>query len=146
MTWRNCSGVSRVAGTAVPIPALLTRMSTRPSSAIAASTSAWQSSGEETSVRHGDGAASERLDLRLGLPQLVDAARAQGHVGPGLGQRLGEGDPEARGGAGHHGDLAVEAEQVEHGHEDSRGSVARARGRARGGAVTRLPRGRAGHS
>src|SRR5687768_16913217 len=51
MTWRNCSGVSRVAGTAVPTPALFTRMSTRPNSAIAASTSAWQSSGRATSVR-----------------------------------------------------------------------------------------------
>ena len=50
MTWRNCSGVSRVAGTAVPIPALLTRMSTRPSSAIAASTSAVHDSGSLTSV------------------------------------------------------------------------------------------------
>ena len=50
MTWRNCSGVSRVAGTAVPIPALLTSTSTRPSSAIAASTRAVQDSGSLTSV------------------------------------------------------------------------------------------------
>src|SRR4051794_20042601 len=50
MTWRNCSGVSRVAGTAVPTPALLTRMSTWPSSATAASTSLVASSGLATSV------------------------------------------------------------------------------------------------
>jgi hypothetical protein len=51
MTWRNSSGLSRVAGAAVPMPALLTRMSTRPNSATVASTSAWQSSGLATSVR-----------------------------------------------------------------------------------------------
>src|SRR3954465_10213262 len=51
MTERNCSGVSRVAGYAVPRPALLTRMSTLPNSATVASTSAWQSSGFDTSVR-----------------------------------------------------------------------------------------------
>ena len=46
----NSSGVSRVAGTAVPTPALLTRTSTRPNSVIAASTIAWQSAGSATSV------------------------------------------------------------------------------------------------
>ena len=50
MTERNWSGVSRVAGAAVPIPALLTRMSTLPNSAMAASTRAWQSSTFATSV------------------------------------------------------------------------------------------------
>ena len=50
MTSRNCSGVSFVAGCAVPTPALLTRMSTRPNSLIPASTSARQSSGLATSV------------------------------------------------------------------------------------------------
>ena len=50
MTWVNCSTVSRVAGTAVPMPALLTSTSTRPNSAIAASTSAWQSGCRATSV------------------------------------------------------------------------------------------------
>ena len=50
MTLRNSSGSSRVAGYAVPTPALLTRMSTRPSCSTVASTSAWQSSGLETSV------------------------------------------------------------------------------------------------
>src|SRR6185369_8874611 len=47
----NCSGVSRVAGTAVPTPALLTRMSTLPNMRIVASTSSRHSSGLVTSVR-----------------------------------------------------------------------------------------------
>ncbi len=50
MTSRNCSGVSRVAGYAVPFPALLTSTSTWPYSAIAASTTAWQSSTFATSA------------------------------------------------------------------------------------------------
>src|SRR5580765_1702350 len=50
MTERNCSGVSRVAGTAVPTPALLTRMSTRPYAAIVSSTRCWQACGSVTSV------------------------------------------------------------------------------------------------
>src|SRR6476660_2199078 len=50
MTCRNCSGVSRVAGTAVPIPALLTRMSTRPNSSIASATRFVHESGSATSV------------------------------------------------------------------------------------------------
>ena len=45
MTERNSSAVSRVAGTAVPTPALLIRTSTRPNVSIAASTSAWHCSG-----------------------------------------------------------------------------------------------------
>ena len=50
MTERNCSGLSRVAGTAVPTPALLTSTSTRPNFAIAAATSPWHCSGSATSV------------------------------------------------------------------------------------------------
>src|ERR671912_1386001 len=50
MTERNCSGVSRVAGPAVPTPALLTRPSTRPNVSIASSTSRWHCSGSATSV------------------------------------------------------------------------------------------------
>ena len=70
MTCRNCSGVSRVAGAAVPTPALLTRTSTRPNSAIAASTSAVQSSGTDTSVRTD---VSSPEDCQA----LVDAAMAE---------------------------------------------------------------------
>jgi len=50
MTSRNCAGVSRVAGTAVPFPALLTRTSTCPNSLIAASTTAEASSGRARSA------------------------------------------------------------------------------------------------
>src|SRR3954451_16553804 len=48
-TWRNWSGVSRVAGTAVPIPALLTSTSTLPSSATVRSTTFVHWSGSDTS-------------------------------------------------------------------------------------------------
>src|SRR3984957_17744545 len=50
ITERNCSGVSRVAGCAVPTPALLINTSTRPKVCIAASTSAWHCLGSLTSV------------------------------------------------------------------------------------------------
>src|SRR5580700_10604097 len=50
MTSRNCAGVSREAGTAVPFPALLTRMSTCPNSLIAASTTVGALSGSATSA------------------------------------------------------------------------------------------------
>src|SRR3984957_5860504 len=50
MTSRNCSGVSRVAGTAVPFPALLTSTSTCPNSFIAASTTARAFSGSAMSA------------------------------------------------------------------------------------------------
>src|SRR5271169_6770386 len=50
MTSRNWSGASRVLGTAVPLPALLTSTSTRPNSVIAASTMACASSGRDTSA------------------------------------------------------------------------------------------------
>src|SRR5271156_3946864 len=50
ITERNCSGVSRVAGCAVPTPALLINTSPRPKVCIAASTSAWHCSGSLTSV------------------------------------------------------------------------------------------------
>src|SRR4051794_15971077 len=50
ITRRNSSGVSRVAGTAVPSPALLTRTSTRPKASIACSTTRVQSAGLVTSA------------------------------------------------------------------------------------------------
>src|SRR5699024_4491826 len=49
-TRRNSSGVSRVAGTAVPMPALLTSTSTRPNPSIAACARARHWSGSATSV------------------------------------------------------------------------------------------------
>ena len=50
MTCLNCSGVSRTAERASPIPALFTRPSTCPNSAMAKSTRAAQASGSATSV------------------------------------------------------------------------------------------------
>ncbi len=50
MTRRKSSGASRVAGEAVPMPALLTRTSTRPSSSIARATRSVQAWGSATSV------------------------------------------------------------------------------------------------
>ena len=50
MTCRNCSGVSWVAGIAVPMPALLTRMSTWPNSSMASATRSVHDCGSETSV------------------------------------------------------------------------------------------------
>ena len=95
------------------MPALLTRTSTRPNSAMVASTSAWQSSGRATSVRTAIARrpASSTASLRLGQP--VDPAGAEGDVGAGLGQRPREGDAEARGGAGDDRDLAVQPEHVQ---------------------------------
>ena len=111
MTWRNCSGVSRVAGTAVPMPALLTSTSTRPNSAIAAATSAVQTPGRPRRWRRRRAAAGV-ADQGRGVLEPVDAPGAEHHVGARLGQCLGEGDAEAAGGAGHDRDLAVEPEQV----------------------------------
>ena len=116
MTWRNCSGVSRVAGTAVPMPALLTSTSTRPSSCIAASTSALARLGVGDVGLHGERPAAGGLDERRGLLEPVDPAGAEHHVGAGLGEGLGERDAEPGGGAGDDRHLAVETEQVEHGH------------------------------
>ena len=50
MTDLNCSGVSWVAGTAVPTPALLTKISTRPKVSMARAMRALQSSTFVTSV------------------------------------------------------------------------------------------------
>ena len=112
MTCRNWSGVSRVAGTAVPMPALLTRTSTRPSSSIAAL--------DQVGARVGVGdvgldrqrAATGLLDQPRGVGEPVDPAGAERHVGAGLGQTLRERDTEAARGAGDDRDLAVEAEHV----------------------------------
>ena len=94
------------------MPALLTRMSTLPNSAIAASTSAWQSSGRATSVGTAIArrpAASTSL-LRVGQPVL--APGAEDDVGPGLGERPGEDGAQARGGAGDDRHPPVEPEHV----------------------------------
>ena len=94
MTWRNCSGVSRVAGTAVPMPALLTSTSTRPNSSIGARRRApCTASGSATSVCDGERPAAGRLDERRGLLEPVDAAGAERDVGAGLGEGLANATP-----------------------------------------------------
>ena len=94
------------------MPALLTRMSTRPNSSIASATRLVHESGSATSVATVSARRPGGLDERGGVGEPVDAAGAERDVGAGLGQALREGDAEAAGGAGDDGDLAVEAEQV----------------------------------
>ena len=149
MTSRNSSGASRVAGTAVPMPALLTRTSTRPNSSMASATRSVHDCGSATSVAAVERAAAGGLDEQRGVGQPVDAAGAEGHVGAGLGQALGEGDAQAAGGAGDDRDLPVESEQV--GNGSSVGSVLwhaatliSGPGRARGRSSTRTRNGEVG--
>ena len=78
-------GVSRVAGTAVPMPALLTSTSTRPNASIAASTSAWHASGRATSVCDLHGPPARGLDQRGGVvePRRPVGRRARRRRRPG---------------------------------------------------------------
>ena len=78
------------------MPALLTRTSTRPNSSIAASTRAVHDSRVGDVGADGERPAAGGLDERRGVGEPVDAAGAERDVGAGLGQRLGEGDAEAR--------------------------------------------------
>ena len=121
MTEVNCSTVSRVAGTAVPMPALLTSTSTRPNSAIAASMSAWQSGCRETPVS----TAIARRPV-VSTEAAVSASRSTQRAprtrsAPTLRQRLGEGDAEPGLRAGHDRDLSGQREAVEQRHGPSRG-------------------------
>ena len=125
MTSRNCSGVSRVAGTAVPTPALLTRMSTRPNCSIAASTSAVARLRVGDVGGDGDRAPAGALRPALRLLEPVGAAGAEHDVGAGLGQRLRERHAEARRGAGHDRDSTVEPEPVEDGGLGAHGTLLR---------------------
>ena len=120
ITRRNSSGVSRVAGTAVPTPALLTSTSTRPSSRHGLLDHARAVLGQRDVGGDGQAAAAERLDALGGLLQAVGAAGADGDVGARLGEADGERGAEAGGGAGDDGDLAVEPEAVEDGHGAAR--------------------------
>ena len=115
MTSRNCSGVSRVAGYAVPLPALLTSTSTWPNSAIAASTTAWQSSTFATSAVTVSARRPRSSIWALVSWRRSAATRGEHEVGTGLGERLRERDAEPGRGAGDDRHLAVEAEKVEHG-------------------------------
>src|SRR4051812_50090670 len=78
ITRRNSSGVSRVAGTAVPTPALLTSTSTLPSASTASATTRVQSSGTATSA----GPAPPR---RPGAPNPPAGGRGGGGRGGGGG-------------------------------------------------------------
>ncbi len=64
----------------------------------------------------GHGAAAGLLDDRARLLEALDAPGAERDVGAGLGEGLGETDPEAGGGAGDDRHLALEAEAVEDAH------------------------------
>lgn len=72
------------------MPALSTRTSTRPNSAIAASTSAWQSRGLETSAGTLIARRPGGLDELAGDVEPVRAAGAQDEVGAGLREALRE--------------------------------------------------------
>jgi len=86
MTSRNWSGVSRVAGTAVPLPALFTSTSTRPNSVIAASTTAGASSGTATVRGYRQRPPAQLLNQGMSLLEPICAARGQHHVGARLGK------------------------------------------------------------
>ena len=109
MTCRNCSGVSRVAGTAVPMPGVVDEyvdpaelVHRRVDQRLA------RLGGGDIGL-HGDGAAAGALHERGGVREPVDTPGAEDDVGAGLGERLGEGDAESGGGAGDDRHLAVEA-------------------------------------
>ena len=116
ITRRNSSGVSRVAGTAVAIPALLIRTSTPPSCSTRLGDDALAVLGIDDVGLHGDAAPPERLDLRLGLLEPLDPPRADRDVGARLGEPRRERDAEPRRRAGDDGHLAVEFEAVEDRH------------------------------
>ena len=111
MTWRNDSGVSRDAGTAVPTPALLTSTSTRPNSCSAAAATAWQSSGELTSAATVTTRAPGLAQRRGEVVEPVEATRREDQVGPDSGERLRETHAQPRAGAGQDHDLVVEPER-----------------------------------
>jgi hypothetical protein len=110
MTFRNSSGVSRVAGTAVATPALLINTSTRPNFGHRGVDEllalAWVGHVGPVGVRPTAGL----LDQGGGRGQLFRPARPQHQIGAGLGERLSEGDAQSGGGAGDDGDLVVKTE------------------------------------
>ena len=115
MTCRNCSGGSRVAGRGRADAGVVdehvdpSELGHRGVDERLALLGVGDVGGDRD-----DAAPGVAYELR-GLLEPVDPSGAERHVGPGLGQGLGERDAEAAGGAGHDRDLAVEAEQVEHG-------------------------------
>ena len=111
MTWRNDSGVSRDAGTAVPTPALLTSTSTRPSSCSATAATAWQSSGELTSAATVNDPGTRLAQGGGQVVEPVEATRGEHQVRPDGGERLRETHAQSRAGAGQDHDLVVEPER-----------------------------------
>ena len=111
MTWRNDSGVSRDAGTAVPTPALLTSTSTRPNSCSAAAATARQSSGELTSARDRDDPGTRLAQGGGQVVEPVEAPRGEHEICPDSGERLRETHPQPRAGAGQDHDLVIEPER-----------------------------------
>ena len=88
------------------MPALLTRMSTRPSASLAWATAWVIDSASVTSRAIGTHSPPLACDLLGQLLELVDAAGGGGDLGSRRGQREGEAPPEAGAGAGHEGDAA----------------------------------------
>ena len=110
MTWRNCSGVSRVAGTAVPTAGVVDEDVDLAELLDGLVDDALAVLGNRDVGLHGDAAAAERLDALAGVLEAFDAARADRDVGAGLGQPLRERDAEPRRCAGHDRHLAVQPE------------------------------------
>ena len=90
------------------MPALLTRMSTRPSDSLAWATAWVIDSASVTSRAIGTHSPPLACDLLGQLLELVDAPGGGGDLGAGGGQRQGEAPPEPGAGAGHEGDAAGE--------------------------------------
>ena len=95
-------GGSRSAGTAVPIPALLTSTSRRPNRSMAACATARHASGSVTSVGT---ASADRPSFSTARQAASSPSRRQYHVGSGLGQRHREPRAEATAGPGDQRDL-----------------------------------------
>ena len=107
------------------VPALLTRMSTPPSSATARSTTAWTCAGSRTSQARRDGPHADRLELGGGLLAALHLARAEDEVGAALGERVGHLPAEAAPPARHDRRLAGEVEEVADVHHDDDPNAAR---------------------
>ena len=129
ITLRNSSGVSRVAGTAVPIAGVVDQHVGRAELGDRPLDDALAVLGHGDVGLDRDAAAAVGLHALLGLLEAVGAAGADGDVGAGLGEAVGERDAEAGGGAGDDRHLVVEAEAVQEGHGRQRmeGSAVMAR-------------------
>ena len=98
------------------MPALLTRMSTRPSSLHRGVDERLAVLGLGDVGGDGDRLAARLLDELLRLLQLLHAPGAERDVRPCLGERLGERHAEPRRGPRHDRHLVVQPEPVQHAH------------------------------